>query len=174
MSLEFKINDKFFKQSLISYSKENEKVIKDAFIKVGHRIVKDCVTLPPKAPILDGFLTGGFTVAVTDREISYPRIGGNEYPTGGETGERTKRPLDPDLVSEPDTDGMKKFELRVGNSMKYARRLHENPFTPGPWSERRGNVGYKFISIKLYAYGEKYLNLLSEFIKDGMTGRLFK
>lgn len=173
MSLEFKINDAFFKKSLLSYAEANEEVIKDALIKVGYRVVKDAVTLPPKAPILDGFLTGAFTVAVTDRDVIHPEIGGKPYPTPGATVENSKQTLQADQISDPDTNGMKKFELRMGNSMKYAARWHENPFTPGPWSERRGNVGYKFISIKLYGYGEKYLQLLAEFIKDGMKGRLF-
>lgn len=173
MSLELKINDQFFKKSLLSYADANEKVIKEAMEKVGYRIVKDAITLPPKAPIFDGFLTGAFTVAVTDRDIIKPQIGGKPYPTAGATGENSDEPLKAEDIADPDVSAMEKYELRVGNSMVYARRLHENPFKPGVWSERRGNVGYKFISIKLYAYGEKYLKLLAEFIKDGMNGRLF-
>ncbi|MDZ4726201.1 MAG: hypothetical protein SH817_08585 [Leptospira sp.] len=173
MSLEFKINDQFFKSSLLKFATAEEKVIRESLEKVGYRIVKDAVTLAPKAPILDGFLTGAFTVAVTDRDTIYPAINGKAYPKAGDTGENSKVTLKAEEIGEVDLTGMKKFELRVGNSMIYAARWHENPFTPGPWSERRGNVGYKFISIKLYGYGDQYLKLLAGFIKDAMNGRLF-
>lgn len=173
MSLEFKINDQFFKSSLLKFAVAEEEAIRESLEKVGYRIVKDAITLAPKAPILDGFLTGAFTVAVTKRDVIYPSFGGKPYPKAGDTGENSKQPLDADQIGEVDLSGMKKFELRVGNSMKYAARWHENPFKPGIWSERRGNVGYKFISIKLYAYGDNYLKLLAEFIKDAMNGRLF-
>lgn len=173
MSIEFNFNDAAFKRSVSSYGKALPEETKIGMEKVGFRAVKDIVTLPPKSPKLDSFLDGAFTVSVTGRDTLFPGMNGAAYPVGGETGINTKRTLDPDLVSPVDTSGMEKYELRIGNSMKYAARLHENPFNPGEWSERKGGVGYKFISIKLYGYGEKYLTLLASFIKDAMSGRMF-
>ncbi|PJZ87931.1 hypothetical protein [Leptospira levettii] len=174
MSLKIKLNDTAFKNSVKVYAKELNPVLKDALELTGMRVVKDIITLPPKAPILDGFLTGAFTVQVTDRDTVYPEVGGSTPPKGGETGKNSKRTLDPDQVAEVDKSGMEKYELRIGNYMKYAARLHENPFTAGEWSERRGNVGYKFITVKLYGYGEKYLQLFAEFVKQRLRGRMFK
>lgn len=170
MSIEFKLNDEAFKKSLKSYHKELDPAIKESMELTGLRAVKDILTLPPKAPVYDGFLSGAFTVQVTNRKTVYP----GSAPKGGETGQNSKRTLDPDQVGEVDDSGMQKYELRIGNYMKYAARLHENPFSPGPWSERRGNVGYKFISIKLYAYGEEYLKLFASFLKERMRGMLFR
>lgn len=170
MSIELKLNDEAFKKSLKSYHKELDPAIKESMELTGLRAVKDILTLPPKAPVYDGFLSGAFTVQVTNRKTVYP----GSAPKGGETGHNSKRTLDPDQVGEVDDSGMQKYELRIGNYMKYAARLHENPFSPGPWSERRGNVGYKFISIKLYAYGEEYLKLFASFLKERMRGMLFK
>ena len=170
MRLNVKINTDLFNKSLKNYERSLPKSIKPALEKVGLRIIKDVITQPPKAPILDGFLTAAFTVSVTGEATISPL----PLPKGGETGEKTKKTLDLDMVAPVDVSAMKKYELRIGNSMKYAARLHENPFTPGEWSDRRGGVGYKFISSKLYANGITYRDLLAKFIEQELGGKIYK
>ena len=170
MSLQVKLNMKQFNKSIKAYEKALPESIKPALEKTGLRIIKDVVTLPPKAPILDGFLTAAFTVSVTDRSTISPL----PLPKGGETGQQSKKTLDQDLIAPVDIAGMQKYEMRVGNSMKYAARLHDNPFQPGIWSERRGGVGYKFLSSKLFAYGVKYRDILASFIKQELGGKIYR
>lgn len=169
MSLTVNVNTKQFEKGMKGINKDIPDIIKNALKEVGLRIVVDAVTQPPKAPILDGFLTGAFTVTVTGEEPVKP----GAYPQGGETGKESKQTLDSDQIAPIDTSGMDKYELRVGNSMKYAARLHEYPFTPGEWSQRRGDVGYKFLSSKLINNGTKYRDLLAGFIRKRLNGRLF-
>ena len=158
------IDTKIFENSIKNYEKKFSSAIKDSLYDVGLRIVVDAVTKPPKAPILDGFLTGSFWVAVTNREIMKPE----NFPSPGDVGKNTKRKLHDASLVDPDVSDMTKYELRVGNAMIYARRLHENPFIPGEWSEKRGGVGYKFLSSKLSMYRNEYLRLLAGFIKKRM------
>ena len=169
MSLTYEVNTKQFEKTVKNLGNEMPDLIKDALKEVGLRIVVDAVTQAPKAPIHDGFLTGAFTVTVTGEEPVKP----GAYPKGGETGKESKQTLDPDQIAPIDTSGMEKFELRVGNSMKYAARLHEYPFTPGEWSQRRGEVGYKFLSSKLINNGTKYKDLLAGFIRKRLNRRMF-
>jgi len=158
------INTKIFEKSIKDYEKKIGHAIKDALYDVGLRIVSDAVTKPPKAPILDGFLTGAFWVSVTGREVQKP----GQFPSPGDSGVNTKRRIADNLIAEIDTKNMEKFELRVGNAMIYARRLHENPFVPGEWSQKRGGVGYKFLSSKLTMFKDDYLQLLAGFVKKRM------
>jgi hypothetical protein len=169
MSLSHKVDTTIFNKSINTLRGEYPGILKKALEEVGLRVVVDAVSLEPKAPIYDGFLTGAFTVTVTGEEPIKP---GN-YPKGGETGKETKQTLDHDQVAPIDTSGMQPFEVRIGNSMKYAAGLHEFPFRPGFWSEKRGGVGYKFLSSKLLNYGDKYKELLAGFIRKRMAGRLY-
>lgn len=169
MSLDVKVNMDSFKNSINAYAEAYPEVVKDSLEMVGQRIIVDAVTIAPKAPIFDGFLTGAFTSTVTGRDP----VKSDNYPTGGETGSESKQTLDPNQIAEIDTSAMQPFELRVGNSMKYAAELHENPFTPGKWSQRRGQVGYKFLSSKLLTYGEKYKELLAGFIRKRLDKKVF-
>jgi hypothetical protein len=169
MSLSYKLNTKSFESGIKKLSGDIESVLKDSLEEVGLRVVVDAVQQSPKTPILDGFLTGAFTVTVTGRDPIKPR----EYPSGGATGKESKQTLDADLIAPIDTAGMEKYEVRIGNSMKYAARLHEYPFQPGFWSEKRGGVGYKFLSSKIYNNGVKYRDLLAGFIRKRLNRKLY-
>jgi len=170
MSLNINVNLTAFNKSVKAYERALPKSIKPALEKTGLRIVADVIDLPPKAPVFDGFLTGAFSVTVKGENPIFP----NTAPKGGDTGENSKKVLDADMIGPVDTSGMNKYELRIGNSMKYAARLHETNFKPGKWSQRRGGVGYKFLSSKLFNYGVKYRDLLADFIKDELQGRIFR
>jgi len=165
-SLNVKLNDKAFKQSIKSFQKAYPDVIKAALTQVGLRVVVQAVK---ESPLQDGFLIGAYTVSVTGE----PTVKPNKFPNGGETGERSKQSLDPDQVAPVDESNMQKYELRVGNSMKYAARLNETSFTPGKWSSKKTGVKYKFLTDAILNHGKKWNDLLAEFIKKELKGKMF-
>jgi len=156
-----KLNTTAFNKSIKTYANEFPDMTKRALERLAPRIIVDVVELPNKSPLLDGFLTAGFYWLTTERRVKF----NGKKPTGGETGINSKKVLNANEIDVPNISGMEKIELRIGNVMKYSARLHENPFNPGEWSERKGGVGYKFLSSKLESQATKYRDLFAEFFQ---------
>jgi hypothetical protein len=178
-----KLNATAFNKSIQTYANEFPDMTKKALEQLAPRIIVDVVELPNKSPLLDGFLTAGFYWLTTNRKVEFngkKPIGGEPRPNASKKQMKSKntkntkktkktkkaeKVLNANEIDVPNISGMEKIELRIGNVMKYSARLHENPFNPGEWSEKKGGVGYKFLSSKLESQATKYRDLFAEFFQ---------
>lgn len=140
--MRIKLNAGKFEQRLNDYLPQFQQKVKNALVQTGFLVLDEA---EKKAPIDEGTLIGSGFVQVGKSTV-FQKEG-----------------------TKPSSSGIKDTELRVGYTVDYAAKLHENPFNPGAKSIEKGltHPGYKWLrnAAKSFDIKKKFKEYLNDELK---------
>jgi hypothetical protein len=124
----------------IKFLREDKKKRPMVLGKVGLQLINWVVNGSPRSsitpPVLTGALRGSGSVFIGDKFVG----GTDFYPVTGDGVRTINR-----------SHSGKENEVTIGFNTAYAAKWHENPFTPGKFSQQSGDVGNKYVEVHLKA-----------------------
>jgi hypothetical protein len=121
-------------------------LVKKGMAYAGLELLNDCVLISPTVPIREGWLRGSGSLFVNNMFVAESKF--------GKSGKATRN------HTEPLGKG---FVAVVGFNTPYAARMHEGL----DFHFREPSAGAKYLETKLSLYREKYIEIVSETIKNG-------